>query len=109
DQMENFDPDANANASILNLPIKLSKTELEKTINHQLGETIYEDNDFSDGLLIKATRQSDITLQIAEQKVSYKVPINLWVKKDVVITNVNAEGSLILEFETAYNIKPDWG
>ena len=106
--MENYDPDVNAQASLINLPIKLSKTELEKTINQQLGETIYEDDDFSDGLLIKATRQSDITLEIADQKVSYKVPINLWVKKDVVITNVNAEGSLVLEFETAYIVKPDW-
>ena len=106
--MENYDPDANATPSLINLPIQLSKSELERTINHQLGETIYEDKDFSDGLLIKATRQSDITLKIADQKVSYKVPINLWVRKDVVITNVDAEGGLILEFETAYHVKPDW-
>ena len=106
--MEFYDPDAKSDASLLNLPIKLYKTELEKTINDQLGEVIYEDNDYSDGLLIKATKQADIALHVSDHKVSYKVPIKLWVKKDVILTNVTAEGALDLEFETAYDIKPDW-
>ena len=106
--MKYYDPDSSNHSSVLNLPIKLDKIELEKTINMQLGEVIYEDNDFSDGLLIKATRQLDVTLEISDQKVKYTVPINLWVKKDVMITTVKAEGSLILEFETIYKVNPDW-
>lgn len=106
--MAYYDPDARAGASMLNLPIKLYKAELEKTINQQIGDVIFQDDDFSDGLMIKATRQADITLEIADQRVKYKVPITLWVKKDVMITSVDAEGSLDLEFETAYDVKPDW-
>ena len=106
--MENYDPDANPTSSILNLPIKLYKEELEKTINEQLGEVIFEDDDFSDGLLIKATKQADVSLEIADKMVKYSVPINLWVKKDLMITNVEAEGSLNLEFETSYDVQPDW-
>ena len=102
------DPDASSDYSILNLPIKLDKAELEKALNQQLGQTLYEDSDFKDGLLIKATKQSDITLEVADQKVKYFVPLDLWVKKDVVLTNVEAEGALNLEFETAFDIKPDW-
>lgn len=106
--MENYDPDATTKSSILNLPIKLYKSELEKTINQQLGDVLFEDDDYSDGLLIKATKQSDVTLEVADKLVKYSVPINLWVKKDVMITSVEAEGSLILEFETNYRIQPNW-
>ncbi|MEO1261568.1 MAG: DUF4403 family protein [Bacteroidota bacterium] len=106
--MEFYDPDANSTISLLNLPIKLYKSELEKTINEQLGEVIYEDDDYSDGLMIKATKQADISMYVSDHKVSYKVPIKLWVKKDVILTSVTAEGALDLEFETAYDVKPDW-
>lgn len=106
--MENYDPDANTKSSVLNLPIKIYKSELEKTINQQLGEVIFEDDDYSDGLLIKATKQADVSLEIADKIVRYSVPINLWVKKDVMITSVEAEGSLVLEFETNYGIQPNW-
>ncbi|MEK7256416.1 MAG: DUF4403 family protein, partial [Bacteroidota bacterium] len=34
--------------------------------------------------------------------------LNLWVKNDLTLTDVEAEGSLALEFSTRYNIKPDW-
>ncbi len=106
--MKYYDPDASASYSILNLPIKLDKTELEKAINQQLGQVVFEDSDFSDGLMIKATRQSDVTLEVADQTVKYFVPIDLWVKKDVMITAVEAEGALNLEFETFFDVKPDW-
>ena len=106
--MEYYDPDTAPHLSIINLPIKLSKPELEKTINHQLGEVLYEDNDFSDGLMIRATRQSDIRLEVSAEKVVYKVPVSLWVRKDVLITNIEAQGVLRLEFETHYRIRPDW-
>lgn len=106
--MEYYDPDSTANASTLNLPIKLYKAELENTINLQLGEVIYEDSDYSDGLLIKATRQENISIDIEDQKVIYTVPIKLWVRKDVIITAVDAEGALNLVFETAYSVQPDW-
>ncbi|MEZ4934241.1 MAG: DUF4403 family protein [Saprospiraceae bacterium] len=74
--MENYDPDANTKSSVLNLPIKIYKSELEKTINQQLGEVIFEDDDYSDGLLIKATKQADVSLEIADKIVRYSVPIN---------------------------------
>ncbi len=106
--MEYYDPETAIQASKLNLPIKLYKSELEKDINQQLGEVIYEDNDFSDGLLVKATRRSEIVLEILDNKVIYKVPVGLWIKKDVLITAVEAEGALDLRFETSYNVKPDW-
>ena len=106
--MEYYDPENDSKISLLNLPIRLYKSDLEKKINQQLGEVLYEDNDFKDGLMIKATRQSDISLEIADRKVSYKVPINLWLRKDIAITSVDAEGALNLEFETEYEVKPDW-
>ncbi len=106
--MEYYDPESAMQTSKLNLPIILYKSELEKKINQQLGEIIYEDNDFSDGLLVKATRRSEITLEIIDNKVTYNVPIDLWIKKDLMITSVDAEGSLDLKFETSYDVKSDW-
>lgn len=106
--MEYYDPDNESNISLLNLPIRLYKSDLEKRLNQQVAEVLYEDSDFNDGLMIKATRQSAISLEIADRKVGYQVPVQLWLRKDLVITSVDAEGSLNLIFETAYEVNPDW-
>lgn len=95
--------------STLNLPIRISKAELEKNINDQLGEVLFEDNDMrGDGLAIKATRHGDISLKVEGQRVAYLVPVDLWVKKDLGITTVSGEGALSIELATDFDIRPDW-
>ncbi|MEK7254359.1 MAG: DUF4403 family protein, partial [Bacteroidota bacterium] len=95
--------------SVIHIPIKIYKSELQQSINQQLGDVLYEDKNLSDdGLMLKATRRENVTLEIDNQQIKYRVPLNLWVKKDLTLTDVEAEDSLALEFSTRYNIKPDW-
>lgn len=95
--------------SVLNLPVRIHRPELEKVINEQLGDVLFEDNELrGDGLMIKATKMADITLEVEGKTVKYKVPIDLWVRKDIAITSVDAEGALELEFVTNFEVKPDW-
>jgi hypothetical protein len=95
--------------STLNLPVRIYKFELEQSINRQLGDVLYDDNNLADdGMMLKATRQQKVSLDIDREKISYRVPIKLWVKKDLAFTDVEADGSLALNFTTRYFIKPDW-
>lgn len=95
--------------STISLPINISKFELEKNINQQLGDVLYEDNDMrGDGLKIKATKNDDIKIEVEGQQVKYLIPVDLKVAKDLAITIVEGEGALAVEMVTAFNISPDW-
>ncbi len=95
--------------SVINIPLKFYKTELLKALNNKIGDMLYEDNNLKDdGMAIRAKKRENITIDINDKEIRYRVPVDLWIKKDVVLSTVEAEGSLALEFTTRYNIKPDW-
>lgn len=98
-----------AEPSVINVPLKFYKTELLKAINDKIGDVLYEDKDLKDdGLALRAKKRENITIDIDDRQIKYRVPVDLWIKKDVVLSTVEAEGSLALEFVTSYTIKPDW-
>ncbi|MCF8244565.1 MAG: DUF4403 family protein [Saprospiraceae bacterium] len=95
--------------SVINIPLKFYKSELLKAMNDQIGDMLYEDNNLKDdGLAIRAKKRENITIDINEQEIKYRIPVDLWIKKDLMFSAVEGEGSLALEFSTRYNIKPDW-
>jgi hypothetical protein len=59
-------------------------------------------------MAIRAKKQENISIDITDKEIKYRVPVDLWVKKDVTISTVEAEGAIALEFVTKYNILPDW-
>lgn len=98
-----------ASPSTINIPLKFYKAELLKAINDKIGDMLYEDNNLKDdGLALRAKKKENITIDINEKEIRYRVPVELGIKKDVMISVVEAEGALALEFSTKYNIKPDW-
>lgn len=104
DEIESSSP-----ISTINLPLKISQQELEKSINQELGQSLYVDDDMrGDGLKIRATKQSPITIEVDGQQIKYHVPIDLWVQKDLAITTVEGEGTLSIDLTTNFNIQPDW-
>lgn len=95
--------------SVIKIPVRIDKNELQTSINQQLGETLYEDNDMSDDdLMIRAKKQRDITLDIGDGELLYQVPLDLWIKKGTFLGSVEAEGQLVLDFKTGYKISEDW-
>lgn len=105
----NADLELEPEPSTIQIKIRLHREELVKSINDQLKGPLYEDNNLKDdGMMIKATKRNNISLNIDNQKITYKVPLDLWIKKDLAITDVEGEGSLSLDFTTNYSINPDW-
>jgi hypothetical protein len=98
-----------APVSTINIPVRIHKNELLQSINRQIGETLFDDNNIADdGLMVRAKKKGSISIDVFDQEIRYRVPVDLWIKKDIVISDVEGEGTLALNFSTRYNIKNDW-
>jgi len=97
------------NISIIKIPVRIDKRELETSVNQKLGESLYEDNDMSgDDLMIRAKKREEIEIEIDDKNLKYRVPLDLWIKKGTFLGSVEAEGQLVLDFTTSYQIEEDW-
>lgn len=95
--------------STIKIPVKLYKNELLQAINNQIGDVLYDDSNMKDdGMMVKAKKKENITINISDTDIKYRVPVELWIRKDMMLSDVEAEGSLALNFTTKYHIKEDW-
>ncbi|MCB0641056.1 MAG: DUF4403 family protein, partial [Phaeodactylibacter sp.] len=95
--------------SIVQLPLRIKKSELERNINQQLPDTLYADkNADGNGLEVLAQKQDDITIELKEKVLEYTVPLKIFAKKDLRLTDVQARGALTMNFQTEYDIHEDW-
>ena len=96
--------------SKLYIPIKLGKKDLENAINEKIGEVIFEDDNLNgDNISVRATRIDSITLSLKDTTLVYTVPLHILVKKSLrLLGDTEAEGSLVLEFATNYQLNEDW-
>lgn len=106
---EKYDVIALQESSYLNLPIEIDIEGLEKSLDRDRDGLIYEDNDFKDdGLMMKLSKQGPIEILADTNKLNYTLPLDVWIKYDAGITNVEGKGKIKLEFLTAFNIDPTW-
>jgi len=90
------------------IPILLSKNELERTLNNRVDGTIFE-NEITEGSLQIAVKKVDsIKIDVRDTSILYKVPLYISVKKELLLTDLEAEGDIILDFKTDYTLNPDW-
>ena len=95
--------------SKLRLPLRFSKDKIEELINKALPDPLYEDTDKSDDkMLVKANRVDSIEVNLNGKNIEYTVPLDIWVLKDLGLTEVEAEGKIKLKMSTTYDVKPDW-
>ena len=108
--MEEYEERPEDLTSYLNIPIKISLKSLEQSINNQLEGIIYEDKDMQDGdnMMVRAEKKEDIKLSVDSQSIKYKLPLGLWIKYDIGISNVEADGDIALDFKTSFKITEDW-
>lgn len=109
--MEKYQELVEEKRSVLSIPIELSISELERTLNQQLDGVVYEDNDFRDGdnMKIKAIKNENIRIRVDSQVISYQVPVDLAIQYDAGLTVLRANGEISMDFRTAFRIRPDWG
>lgn len=100
--------------STLSIPVSIPVDEILRSLNKKLsGSALFEDYSYDDnghdGLMMNAWKTEDITLFFAGNTVKYRVPLKLWMKKELVFgTAAEADGELTLNFKTTFNINPDW-
>ncbi|MBC7776497.1 MAG: DUF4403 family protein [Phycisphaerae bacterium] len=100
--------------STLSIPVSISVDEILRSLNTRLnGKALFEDYSYDDnghdGLMMNAWKSQDINLFFAGNTVKYRVPLKLWMKKELVFgAAAEAEGELALNFKTTFNINPDW-
>lgn len=100
--------------STLTIPVSISVDELLRSLNTKLsGQALYEDYSYTDngndGLMMNAWKSQDITLFFSGNTVKYRVPLKLWIKKELLLgAAAEAEGELALNFKTTFGINPDW-
>ncbi|MCB0572265.1 MAG: DUF4403 family protein [Phaeodactylibacter sp.] len=96
--------------STLNIPVDIDVRELEQSINEQLKGLLYEDNDIRDGdkMMIRAEKKEPIRLSVDSNLIQYRVPLALWIKYDLGISKVEAEGDIALNLKTAFGLSPNW-
>jgi len=90
------------------VPIAVNKSNLERTVNEQIDGNIFDNNITEDKLQIKVTKVDDIRLNLGENTILYRIPLRIYVKKEMLLTDVAAEGDIALNFETSYNLDADW-
>lgn len=95
--------------SIINIPVRIALPELEKSLNTQLSGLLYEDKDIKDDqMMIRAEKREAIKIGINGQNLNYRVPLKLWIRYDIGVTEVEANGDIALKLKTGYTIKEDW-
>lgn len=99
-------------ASIIRLPLNISLDDLEKTINDQIDKLFVDGDvlpeDYGNGLKVKVTKNGTIRLAAKGRSVTFEVPLDLKLEKNVGFTDLKADGALNLSFQTNYKIDQDW-
>lgn len=107
-------PEETPIVSTLSIPVNIPMDELLRSLNTRLsGHALYEDYSYTDngndGLMLNAWKNGDITLALYGNTLKYRVPLKIWLKKELVFgTAAEAEAELALNFKTAFNINSDW-
>ncbi|MCB0576643.1 MAG: DUF4403 family protein [Saprospiraceae bacterium] len=111
---ENYNP-ANEPAllSSIAVPVNISIKELLNSLNTRLsGQALYEDYSYSDngndGLMLNVWKSQDITMFVSGNTIKYRLPLKLWMKKNLLVADAEADAELALNMKTSFYINPDW-
>lgn len=96
-------------ASFIHLPISLKQEDLERKLNELIKDQVYEDTNIDDdGLMLIAKKSETIRLDINPPHIRYRVPLDIWLKKDLGLTTVEGTGIIAIELSSSYEITGDW-
>ncbi|MEZ4964307.1 MAG: DUF4403 family protein [Saprospiraceae bacterium] len=111
---ENYNP-ANEPAllSSIAVPVNISIKELLNSLNTRLsGQALYEDYSYTDngndGLMLNVWKSQDITMFVSGNTIKYRLPLKLWMKKNLLVADAEADAELALNMKTTFYINPDW-
>jgi hypothetical protein len=111
--MEQYTKDTEIlNPSIVNIPVRIEAYEIERTVNNRINGVLYEDYNYNDGdgIMMKVMKSNWINVWFdGLNNLYYRVPVSLWFKKNLTITEAEATGEIALKFKTNFKINENWG
>jgi len=93
--------------SFINPVFSVPIIKLEKLIETQVPAVLFEDS-VSHGIDIKATKEGSIKLSMEFNRILYRVPIRLQVKKDIGISVAKTNCKILMQFKTVFVVSSDW-
>jgi len=114
------EPDYKPVPSVINMPVEILLKDIENSLNKNFNGLIYEDNSFDDNggdnLMVKAWKKDNITLQMTDNQLTYRIPLKLWIKAGfkfeqfgIAYSNYKEiEAEIALKFTTKFSINPNW-
>ncbi len=110
--MEIYNRVSDIPASAINIPVELELDDLEKMINEQVGNLLVSQGDNitgpNDDFDVRIEKSGSIELDVQGSAIQIKVPLHLFIQKDIGLTIVKGDGDLELFFLTDYKITEDW-
>ena len=108
--MEQYENEAELPPSFVTIPINIDIEALEQSIDKDLKGVIYEDKDLNDGdaTAMKLVKDGRIEIQADTSQLNYQLPLRVDLKYNAGFTTVEGKGKILLDFQTKYNIDPDW-
>ncbi len=111
--MEQYNKDTEVlNPSTVNIPVRIEAYEIERAVNSRINGVLYEDYkyDDGDGIMMKVMKSNWINVWFdGMDNIYYRVPVSLWFKKNLTVTEAEATGELALKFKTNFKINQWWG
>jgi len=99
--------------STITIPVSISVADIVNSLNRNLsGRALYEDYSYADnnndGLMLNVWKSQDITMFMSGNTVKYRIPLKLWMKKDLLVAEAEADAELALNMKTTFSINQDW-
>lgn len=97
--------------SRLNLFINLKISALEKSINDNIPQELFNNDETTsrDEVKVKALKSGSVQLKVGDANaLYYLVPIKIIAAKDIGLTIARASGEIVLVFKTIITINQDW-
>lgn len=97
----------------ITIPVSIAVADIQNSLNRTLsGKALYEDYSYTDnnndGLMLNVWKSQDVTLFLSGNTIKYRIPLKLWMKKDLLVTDAEAEAELALNLKTTFGIREDW-
>ena len=96
--------------SSMNIPIEISLTQMQATLNKELGDMTFEDNDKFMGIDYhwKANLFDKIALDLEQDRLLYTVPTLIKAEGSLFGVESSTEVKLLIKLGTKLEILPDW-
>lgn len=107
-------------ASVINVPLELKTWYIEKVLNEQVKDLLYECDTLTLGAMkpvkIKVWKKDSITIGLEDNELSYRVPLRIWLQFSLTLSALGishteyqeVEAGIALKFKSKFSIQDNW-